>query len=85
MHFFNRSRDYTFSTNINATFILGVSYSIGVYWDDKGNVQFLMSPEAHVGVVSAGIGLFYQRTELETVDHLIGKSYNFGFTGGAAG
>lgn len=44
-----------------------------------------MSPEAHVGVVSAGIGLFYQRTELETVDHLIGKSYNFGFTGGAAG
>ena len=74
-----------FGLNVNATAILGVSYSIGFYWDDKGNVQFLMSPEAHVGVVSAGIGLFYQRTELETVDHLIGKSYNFGFSGGAAG
>ncbi|MBS4917877.1 MAG: RHS repeat-associated core domain-containing protein, partial [Clostridiales bacterium] len=74
-----------FGLNVNATAILGVSYSIGIYWDDKGSIQFLMSPEAHIGVVSAGAGAFFQWTGLETVDQLLGKSYNAGFSIGAPG
>ena len=77
---------WTFGVGLNAgvTFILGVSYSIGIYWDDKGNIQCLISPEAHSGVASISAGGFFQWTGLETVDQLIGKSFNAGFSSGAA-
>lgn len=78
-----------FSISGSATAILGISGSIGFFWDDKGNIEWQYSYSVpfvnntmSFGLLGAGLGLTYQFTELETIYDLYGPSITTGVTAG---
>ena len=78
------------SLSLNATCaILGFSWSLGVFWDDKGNFDFQSSSSAtgingyNMGLMDAGIGLTYQKTDRDTVYDLYGPAYAVGASVGS--
>ena len=78
------------SLSLNATcVILGFSWSLGVFWDDKGNFDFQSSSSAtgingyNMGLMDAGIGLTYQKTDRDTVYDLYGPAYAVGASVGS--
>jgi len=78
-----------FSIGANLTVILGVSISVGVYWDDEGNVDWQWSysvpgvdDTVGVGVLDVGVSAAVQYTNADTVYDLYGPSYYVGASGG---
>ena len=74
-----------FSIGGNITFLLGVSISIGIFFDGKGNIDVQWSYSATgvdntntVGGVDAGVGLVVQYTDRETVYDLYGAATSIG-------
>ena len=70
-----------FSVGGNVTLFLGVSISIGIYWDDEGNVDWQWSysvpgvdDTVTVGVCDAAGGVSFQYTEADTVYDLYGAT-----------
>ena len=77
----------SFGANLNLFF--GVSVSIGVCFDDKGNVDWQWSyavpgvnETASLGLLDAGVGLAVQCTNRDTVYDLYGPATYLGASGG---
>ena len=74
----------------NITVFLGVSISIGIYWDGEGNFDWQWSYSVPgvddtmtIGIIGAGVGLAFQQTDRETVYDLYGSATATGASGGA--
>ncbi len=81
------TRGISFGFNFNIYF--GISISVGLFWDDKGNMDFQysyagpqISGTESIGIADAGAGLIYQYTNAETVYDLYGTSTYIGGSGG---
>ena len=77
------------SANLNLFF--GVSISIGIFFDDKGNVDWQWSyavptvnETASIGFLDAGVGLTVQYTNRETVYDLYGSATSIGASVGSS-
>ena len=77
------------SIGANLTILLGVSISIGLYWDDNGNVDWQWSysvpgldDTVNVGLVDVGASVAYQYTNADTVYDLYGFATYLGASGG---
>ena len=80
---------YGFSLGANVTAFLGVSISIGIFWDDKGNCEWQWSysvpgvdDTVTVGCLDAGVGLSFQCTNRDTIYDLYGSASYAGASGG---
>ncbi len=81
--------DFWFSIGINVTFITGLSFSLGLYVDDNGNLDTQITYSApwidetkHFGAFDAAAGLTFQFTDRDTVYDLYGSSTIIGASGG---
>lgn len=83
---------WTFGISIgaNLNLIFGVSISIGLFFDDKGNVDWQWSyavpgvnDTASVGILDAGAGVTFQYTNRDTVYDLYGPTTYAGASVGA--
>ena len=77
------------SLGANITFGLGVSISIGLFFDDNGNFDVQWSyavpgvdDTSTVGVLDAGVGVSLQYTDRDTVQDLYGPATYMGASGG---
>ena len=82
---------WTMGFNIggNITFGVGASVSIGIFWDDDGNIDWQWSYAVAgvnntntIGAVDAGVGLAFQYTNRDTVYDLYGPATYVGASGG---
>ena len=80
---------FGFNANINALFGIGISYSIGVYWDGYGNLVVQTSnsdftdDSGGFGLFSIGAGIATQATVVDTVYDLEGTGLSIGGSIGA--
>ena len=77
------------SLGANLNLCFGVSVSIGVFFDDKGNIDWQWSyavpgvnKTASLGLLDAGVGLTVQCTNRDTVYDLYGPATYLGVSGG---
>lgn len=62
----------------------GSTYSIGISWDDEGNIGLnytkadINTEGVTLGFASIGVSTFYSFTNLETIDSLEGRSLSAG-------
>ena len=73
----------SFGVNANVTLILGISFSWGYSFDDKGNIARQFSYGVNGGVADFGLGSYFGGTNADTVSNLNGPSFNAGATGGS--
>ena len=73
----------------NVTLGIGVSVSIGIFWDTEGNCEFQWSyvvpgvgDTSMVGLVDAGVGVTFQITDRETIYDLYGAATSVGASAG---
>ena len=73
----------------NVTLGIGVSVSIGIFWDTEGNFEFQWSyvvpgvgDTSMVGLVDAGVGVTFQVTDRETIYDLYGAATSVGASAG---
>ena len=80
---------FGFNININAIFGIGISYSIGVYWDGYGNLVVQTSncdftdESGGFGLFTIGAGIATQATIVDTVYDLEGTGLSIGGSIGA--
>ena len=80
---------FGFNININAIFGIGISYSIGVYWDGYGNLVVQTSncdftdESGGFGLFTIGAGIATQATVVDTVYDLEGTGLSIGGSIGA--
>ena len=88
-------RDYSgfwtegISISGNFNFIVGVAFSVGLFWDGHGNIEWqtatVFSADEgtfSLGLMDIGIGVTIQETDRDTVKELYGLSEVFGFSYG---